>query len=75
MAWFMQKISITHDTRLALTTEAAGAMSGSGHWLCVYKQLTNAHSSSLWDVWRCSEIFLIVMTWGCKTNPRQRKIK
>ena len=30
VAWFTRKINITHDTRLALTTHAAGALSNSG---------------------------------------------
>ena len=30
VAWFTRKINITRDTRLALTTEAAGALSNSG---------------------------------------------
>ena len=49
--------------------------SGNGHWLCVSKHLENTHSSSLRDVWRCPEIFLIVIIWGCKTNPRQWRIR
>ena len=33
VAWFMRKINITYNIRLALTTEAAGALSNSGRCL------------------------------------------
>ena len=72
MAWFTREINITHDTRLALTTEAAGALSNSGiephlrhllEWVLEAQanKCRRGHRRSRWTLsWNLGEI----VTWG-----------
>ena len=72
VAWFMQKINITCDTRLSLTTEATGALSNSGrcHTLDTFssgsqkRRQINGRRGPLSSRWRLSWKLRRRMTWG-----------